>query len=88
MRSMTLPARIVAGEEREGGEHEQQDHEGVDQGFAQQVDARMAIFPRHDVGAVLLQTLLGLRSRKAVLRGVQFLQHLFGFAPGGFEKQR
>ena len=82
------PGPEVAREKRGGGEHEQQDHEGVDQGFAQQLDVRMALFPRHDVGAVFLQAPLGLRRRKAILRGVQFLQHLFGFTPGGFEKQR
>ena len=52
------------------------------------MEARVAIFPYREVGAVLFKASLGLLAGKATLRGVQLLHYLFGFTPGGLEKQR
>ena len=81
MSSMTSPGPEVAGEKRETASTSRQDHEGVDQGFAQQLDVRMALFPRHDVGAVFLQAPLGLLRRKALLEVCSFCNTSSGSLP-------
>ena len=72
------PGPEVAGEKRRSGEHEQQDHERVDQGFAQQANARVALVPRHDIRAVFVPRRSASSSERPILRCVKFLQHLFG----------
>ena len=88
MSSITLPARKSPVRNEKAASTSSRITRGLIRALPSRLDARMALFLRHDVGAVFLQAPLGLRRRKAILRGVQFLQHLFGFTPGGFEKQR
>ena len=67
MSSMTPPARKSPVRNEDGGQHEQQDHERVDQGFAKQLDARMALVPGYYVSPGFLQPLSSFLLRKPTL---------------------
>ncbi len=68
-----------------GGEHEQQDHERIDQGLAQQLQVRMALLAGHDVGTVFVEAPAGLGLGQSLAGGLQLDQHRFGVVTGRFQ---
>ena len=80
------PPEIV-GPPGKGRQQQQQDHQGVGAGLAQEFEPPEPLFLRDHVGAVLLQAAGGFVLAQALVAGFQPAKYLLGIAPGDLREQ-